>query len=190
MGLDSSYVLGALIISQIQIAAMRRTALPEHARAPFPLYIDEFQNYTSDDPSAFQRILTEARKYNLRLVLAHQYICPINRGVAEAIFGAVGTMISFRVGVDDPNYLQRVFGGFTNDDLQNLSIGEAICRSGRAQDSFSLKTYDTYDKPKKPETDWTAETIEHSRTHYGVPIEKDEKHGQRGSEKWLPLPKV
>ena len=172
LGLDTSLLLGTLIISQLQLAAMRRASMPAEARVPFTLYVDEFQNYTAEDASAFEKILSEARKYNLQLVLAHQFTSQLNRKVLDAIIGNVHTKVVFRVGVDDAAYLQRAFLGYTPDDLQNFSIGEAAAVCGKAEDSFNLKTYPP---PPKPADHVTEQIIADSLSRYAVPTQQAEE---------------
>ena len=118
IGEDSSSLLGAMIISSLHFAAMRRVALPEAERRPFFVYADEFQSFAT---STFAGILSEARKYRLGLILAHQYIAQLPEGVRDAVFGNVGTLISFTVGTDDARYLAREFApALTAEDLANM----------------------------------------------------------------------
>ncbi|MDD4409894.1 MAG: type IV secretion system DNA-binding domain-containing protein [Candidatus Pacebacteria bacterium] len=118
VGEESSRLLGALLITKLQLAAMSRVDVPEETRNDFILYIDEFQNFSTD---SFASILSEARKYRLSLVLAHQYIAQMEEKVRDAVFGNVGTMIVFRVGADDAEYLEREFSPeFIVEDIVNL----------------------------------------------------------------------
>lgn len=119
IGEDNSALLGAMIITQIQLAAMNRAFLPEADRKPFYLFVDEFQNFAT---TSFIRILSEARKYKLNLTVANQYIAQLDREVSDAIFGNVGTLISFVTGAQDAYVLEREFGKkFTIDDLVGLA---------------------------------------------------------------------
>jgi CxxC-x17-CxxC domain-containing protein len=118
VGEESSRLLGALLITKLQLAAMSRVDIPEKERADFILYIDEFQNFSTE---SFATILSEARKYRLSLILAHQYITQMDETVRDAVFGNVGTMIVFRVGADDAEFLEREFSPeFFIQDLVNL----------------------------------------------------------------------
>jgi len=122
IGEDNSALLGGMIITKIQLAAMERVRIPEDRRKDFYLYVDEFQNFATD---SFANILSEARKYRLNLVVAHQYTAQLinleNTKVKDAVFGNVGTMIIFRVGADDAEFLEKEFGPeFTAQDLVNL----------------------------------------------------------------------
>lgn len=122
IGEDNSALLGAMIITKVQLAAMERVRVPEEDRRDFYLYVDEFQNFATD---SFASILSEARKYRLNLILAHQYIgqlvTDVSTKVRDAVFGNVGTMISFRVGATDAEFLEQEFTPeFMQEDLINL----------------------------------------------------------------------
>ncbi|MFA6251476.1 MAG: CxxC-x17-CxxC domain-containing protein [Candidatus Paceibacterota bacterium] len=122
IGEDNSALLGGMIITKIQLAAMERVRIPEDERKDFYLYVDEFQNFATD---SFANILSEARKYRLNLTIAHQYTAQLENKdgskVRDAVFGNVGTMIIFRVGADDAEFLEKEFEPeFTAQDLVNL----------------------------------------------------------------------
>jgi hypothetical protein len=118
-------------------------------------------------------MLSEARKYNLQLVLAHQFTSQLSSKVADAIFGNVDSMVFFRVGVDDATYLHKAVSSvFTAEDLQNLATGEAVMRAWRAEHTFNLKTYPP---PAKPATNFASALIAHSRQHYSIPIKEAEE---------------
>ncbi|MFA5086814.1 MAG: CxxC-x17-CxxC domain-containing protein [Candidatus Paceibacterota bacterium] len=141
VGEESSRLLGALLITKLQLAAMSRVDIPEKDRNDFILYIDEFQNFSTD---SFAAILSEARKYRLSLVLAHQYITQMEEKVRDAVFGNVGTMLSFRVGADDAEFLEREFTPeFTVQDLVNLpkqNIFVKLAIDGVTSRPFSAET--------------------------------------------------
>jgi len=119
IGEDASALLGAMMITRMQLAAMSRVDIPETARQDFYLYVDEFQNFATD---SFANILSEARKYRLNLIIAHQYIEQIGEVVRAAVFGNVGTLITFRVGAEDAEFLGKEFAPtFTETDLVNLT---------------------------------------------------------------------
>jgi hypothetical protein len=107
IGHDKANLLGSLLVTQFQLAAMRRASQPESERKDFYLFIDEFQNFTTD---SFAAILAEARKYRLCLTLSHQYVDQIPLPIRQAVFGNVGTLFSFRVGNTDAEVLQKEFG--------------------------------------------------------------------------------
>ena len=118
LGEDNAALLGAMIITKIQLAAMNRVYLPEEQRRDFFLYIDEFQNFAT---TSFIKILSEARKYRLSLILANQYMAQIPEEVKDAIFGNAGTMISFILGASDADWMTKEFGGkYTPEDLVSL----------------------------------------------------------------------
>ena len=118
VGEDNSALLGAMMVTKIMLAALSRANIPESEREPFYLYVDEFHNFLT---LSFANILTESRKYNLDLVLAHQYIEQLDEKITAAVFGNVGTIISFRVGAEDAKYLAREFQPvFEDADLVNL----------------------------------------------------------------------
>ncbi len=145
IGEDAMRLLGGMLISKIQLAAMERVNIPEEERKDFYLYVDEFQNFATE---SFANILSEARKYRLSLILAHQYINQLifdgNTTVRDAIFGNVGTLISFRVGAEDAEYLEKEFDPiFLMNDIINLSkyhIYLKLMIDGIAGDAFSAVT--------------------------------------------------
>ena len=118
IGEDSSRLLGGLLITKLQLSAMERVDMAERDRLDFYLYVDEFQNFAVD---SFAGILSEARKYRLCLTIAHQYIAQLTDEVREAVFGNVGTIISFRVGSPDAKYMETEFAPrFLPEDIINL----------------------------------------------------------------------
>lgn len=118
IGEEASSLLGAMLVNSIQLAALHRSSKEVDDRRPFYLYIDECHSFVT---LAFANILAEARKYGLSLFLAHQYIEQMDERVRSAIFGNVGTMISFRVGATDAEYLAKEFYPvFTEDDFVHL----------------------------------------------------------------------
>lgn len=118
LGEDASALLGCFILTSIQLAALYRARQPEYQRTPYYVYIDEMQSFLT---LSFADILAEARKYKLSLFLAHQYIEQLDEKIRAAIFGNVGTMISFRVGATDAEYLAKEFYPvFGQEDMINL----------------------------------------------------------------------
>lgn len=119
VGEENSALLGAMMITKLQIAAMSRVDIPEDDRKDFFLYVDEFQNFATD---SFAGILSEARKYRLCLIMAHQYIEQLSDMVKAAVFGNVGTLIVFRVGATDAAEFELEFAPqFTPQDIVNLN---------------------------------------------------------------------
>ncbi|PVR95246.1 type IV secretory system conjugative DNA transfer family protein, partial [Salmonella enterica] len=107
IGEDNAGILGSFLVTKIQLAAMSRSDIPDvKDRRPFYLYVDEFQNFATD---SFATILSEARKYGLNLTVANQYISQMTETVRGAVFGNVGTMISFRVSAEDAQILAQQF---------------------------------------------------------------------------------
>lgn len=140
IGEDNSALLGAMMITKVQLSAMSRVDILEKDRQDFYLYIDEFQNFTTD---SFANILSEARKYRLNLIMAHQYIEQLGEKVKPAVFGNVGTIIVFRVGATDAEELVKEFTPvFTEEDLVNLPKYEFYIKlmiDGIASDPFSAR---------------------------------------------------
>lgn len=138
IGEDNSALLGAMMITKIQLAAMGRVDMEEEDRKDFYLYVDEFQNFSTE---SFANILSEARKYRLNLILANQYVEQIMETVRNAIFGNVGTIISFRVGAMDAEFLEKEFAPvFVQNDIVNLpkyNIYLKLMIDGIAGDAFS-----------------------------------------------------
>ena len=138
IGEDYSALLGAMLITKIQLAAMGRVDIPEEERKDFYLYVDEFQNFATE---SFADILSEARKYRLDLIVAHQYIGQLEETVRDAIFGNIGTMITFRVGAADAEFLEKEFEPvFMMNDLVNLAKYDIYLKlmiDGISGDAFS-----------------------------------------------------
>lgn len=119
LGEDNAALLGAMLITKLQLAAMHRVDMPEEARRDFYLYVDEFQNFAT---GSFIKIMSEARKYRLNIMLANQYMAQIPEEVQKAILGNAGTIISFSVGANDAAILFKEFAEvFSETDLVNLS---------------------------------------------------------------------
>ncbi len=141
IGEDNSRLLGGMLITKIQMAAMERIDIPEEEREDFFLYVDEFQNFATE---SFANILSEARKYRLSLTIAHQYIEQItDEKVRGAIFGNVGTMIIFRIGAADADFLEKEFAPrLTPEDLVNLPkfhFYTKLMIDGLVSDPFSAR---------------------------------------------------
>lgn len=127
LGEENSNFLGLILVPRILIAAMSRQDIPESQRRDFYLYVDEFQNFATPD---FAQILSEARKYRLSLTVANQFIGQMEEEVKNAVFGNVGTLITFRVGVTDANYLQHEYSPTFNEiDLINIDKYNAYVKT-------------------------------------------------------------
>jgi len=167
VGEDTSRLLGALLITKLQLAAMSRIDTPEEKRRDFFLYVDEFQNFATE---SFTNILSEARKYRLALIVAHQYITQMEEPVRDAVFGNVGTIISFRVGAEDAEWLEREFAPeFTAQDLVNLgkyNVYLKLMIDGLTSSAFSAITLPPFPKPEMSNVE---KIINVSRERYGTP---------------------
>jgi hypothetical protein len=138
VGKENAFLLGSLLVSKFQQLAMSRQNIDAAARHDFWLYLDEFQNFICPSMS---EILSGARKYRVGLVLAHQELHQLQRDaeVSSAVLGNAGTRIVFRVGDADAQALAKGFASFEPRDLQNLEVGQAVCRVERADFDFNLR---------------------------------------------------
>jgi CxxC-x17-CxxC domain-containing protein len=150
IGEDYSALLGAMLVTKIQLAAMGRVDIPEEERKDFYLYVDEFQNFATE---SFADILSEARKYRLNLIIAHQYIAQLEEKVRDAVFGNVGTIIAFRVGASDAEFLEKEFEPvFNMNDLVNLAKYDIYLKlmiDGVAGDAFSATSLPPAEIPEQ-----------------------------------------
>lgn len=163
VGEDASRLMGGMLITKMQLSAMERVDIPENDRQDFYLYIDEFQNFATE---SFANILSEARKYRLALIMAHQYIEQLEEEVASAVFGNVGTIVSYRVGAGDAEKLAVEFAPrFVEEDLVNLpkfNIYLKLMIDGIASDPFSASTL----PPIAARTNSMEKVINASRRQY------------------------
>lgn len=166
IGEDNSRLLGALLITKLQLAAMSRVDIPEEDRKDFYLYVDEFQNFATE---SFANILSEARKYRLNITLGHQYITQMEEEIRDAVFGNVGTLAVFRVGAEDAEFLEREFTPqFTAEDLVNLpkyNVYLKLMIDGIAGQPFSAETLPP---PIPLEESNREKIIRASRERYGI----------------------
>lgn len=165
VGEDNAALLGALLVTKIQLGAMSRADIPASERSPFYLYVDEFQNFATD---SFATILSEARKYGLNLTVANQYIAQMTQEVRDAVFGNVGSIIAFRMGADDGRAMQRYFEPrFTEYDLvhmHNRHFVVSMTIEGEKIPGFSAISLNL---PPNSE-DYTKHIIDRSRSQYAV----------------------
>jgi hypothetical protein len=163
VGEDNAAILGALMVTKIQLAAMSRADMPLADRRPFYLYVDEFQNFATD---SFAVILSEARKYGLNLTVANQYVAQMPEVVRDAVFGNVGTMVSFRVGPGDSSilgkYYEPTFEAIDLTKLHNQNVFISMIIDGEKAPPFSGTTLRMPD----PEYDRTNAIIQLSREAY------------------------
>ncbi|MBI3671512.1 type IV secretion system DNA-binding domain-containing protein [Candidatus Azambacteria bacterium] len=164
IGEDTSKLLGAMIITKIQQAAMSRINVPEEERQDFFLYVDEFQNFATE---SFADILSEARKYRLSLILAHQYVNQLIDEVKDAVMGNVGTLTLFRIGAEDAEFFEKEFAPEVNVqslvNLPNHKIYLKLMIDGVTSNAFSA---DTLPPIKPEELNYKDEIIEYSRGKY------------------------
>ncbi|OGI69184.1 hypothetical protein A2824_01905 [Candidatus Nomurabacteria bacterium RIFCSPHIGHO2_01_FULL_42_16] len=169
IGEDNSALLGAMIITKVQLSAMERVRIPEDERKDFYLYVDEFQNFATD---SFAGVLSEARKYRLNLIIAHQYIgqlvTDVSTKVRDAVFGNAGTMIMFRVGAADAEFMEKelspVFMAPDMVNMPNYMIYIKLMIDGMTSRPFSAKTLPPLPPPSIPVS--SEKVIEVSRKVY------------------------
>ena len=166
VGEDASRLLGGMLITKFQLAAMERVDMPERERKDFYLYVDEFQNFATE---SFANILSEARKYRLNLIMAHQYIEQLDEIVQPAVFGNVGTLIFFRVGAADAETVEpELTPQFVIEDLVNLAKYDIYLKlmiDGVASNPFSATTLPPLSNP----TGNRDKVIQVSRERYAIP---------------------
>ena len=185
IGEDNAAILGAFIVTKVQLAAMSRSDIPDVAnRRPFYLYVDEFQNFATD---SFAVILSEARKYGLNLTVANQYVAQMTDSVRDAVFGNVGTTISFRVSADDAPVLAKqfepTFGESDIIQLNNRHFVISMIINGEKTPAFSATTLTI---PTTPADNFDA-IVAHSREYYARPrleVEAEIRETIEQSEKY------
>ncbi|NMC35678.1 type IV secretion system DNA-binding domain-containing protein [Candidatus Beckwithbacteria bacterium] len=179
LGEENTALLGSMLVSKIQEATMARVSLAEADRQPFYLYVDEFQHFATE---AFNQILSEARKFNLSLTIAHQYLDQLSEPIRKTVFGNVGSFVSFRVGPEDARFLAKEFTpGIKTDDLINLNVRDIYTKisiDGKSSTPFSAKTLDMPQVQKS----FASEIIELSRQNYGVPRSQINRSLQENQE--------
>ncbi len=173
VGEDNAGILGSFLVTKIQLAAMSRSDIPKiEDRRPFYLYVDEFQNFATD---SFATILSEARKYGLNLTVANQYVSQMEDTVRDAVFGNVGTMISFRVSADDAPVLAKPFAPqFEPEDLLQMANRHFIATmviEGEKAPAFSATTLTL----PHIHQDNSEQIVANSRQHYSRPRVEVEK---------------
>lgn len=163
VGEDNASLLGALLVTKMQLAAMSRADVPAENRHPFYLYVDEFQNFATD---SFATILSEARKYGLNLTVANQYIAQMSQEVRDAVFGNVGSIVAFRMGADDARGMLRYFEPkFEEHDLvhmHNRYFIASLTIEGEKTQAFSAISLNLPDFSE----DQSNTIINNSRAHY------------------------
>ena len=169
VGEANANLLGSMLITKIYLAAMSRADVSDKVLQTLPnfyLYVDEFQSFANE---SFADILSEARKYKLNLTIAHQYIEQMSEEVRAAVFGNVGTMVTFRVGAFDAEILEKEFAPqFTAEDLVNLGFAQIYLKlmiNGVSSAPFSAVTMPPI---KEPERSYRNEVVEMSRTQFAM----------------------
>jgi hypothetical protein len=166
LGADKANLLGALLVTQFELAALSRSDIPESARRDFHLYVDEFQSFATN---SFVSILSEARKYRLCLTLSHQYTDQLRPEIRDAVFGNVGSLVAFRVGQRDAEILEREFGEAYPArrfvDLRNHEICIKVLKDGEHDDPFVVRTL----PPWGNRHNHRQRIIRRSREKYGAP---------------------
>ncbi|MDP1728481.1 MAG: type IV secretion system DNA-binding domain-containing protein [Bacteroidota bacterium] len=172
IGEDASILLGCMLLTSFQLAALYRASQPEHTRKPFYLYVDEAHSYMT---TSFVDILSEARKYGLSLFLTHQYVEQLKPEIRSAVMGNAGTIISFRIGPNDARYLaEEFYPVFNHHDMINLPrycMYLKLMIDNEASQPFSATSLPLMVKEKS----FRREIIEHSRKQYGKPRREVEK---------------
>ncbi len=172
IGTENASFLGLLLIPHLLIAAMSRANLPEDQRHDFYLYVDEFQNFATPD---FIQILSEARKFHLNLTLLNQYLDQVPKDIIDAVFGNVGSFVSFRVGIDDAEKLEQKFAPvFNRYDLSNNIVGNFYIKTlidGVPTSAFST-TLDWADVQALPKSDLIKQVLDTASTIlYTLPVD-------------------
>jgi hypothetical protein len=180
VGAEPANLMGALIVSMIQAAAMARSERPENDRPGFHLVIDEFAYVTS---SAFVDILAEARKYRLAVSLGHQHLGQLSEAVRAAVLANAGTVVAFRTGAEDAPTISRVIGDIVPEMLTDLSRGEAWVRASPASSvptSHRLKTFPALAGHQGR----ARRIIDHTRKQHG----ETRQHVEERIHAWLTQP--
>lgn len=166
LGSDKANLLGALLVTQFQIAAMERSDLPEEERRDFYLYVDEFQSFATD---SFAAILSEARKYRLCLTLSHQYLAQLKPMILDAVLGNVGSLVSFRVGHEDASQLEMAFGNTYAarqfSGLSNREVCAKLLTDGQDIEPFVGRTI----PPVNRNYGYRERIIRRSREKHAIP---------------------
>ncbi len=162
----NSSLLGLILVSKMQMAAMRRARISEEQRKDFYLYVDEFQNFTTDSVAT---ILSEARKYKLNLIIAHQYMPQLKQEIRDAVLGNVGTIGAFRIGAEDAEFLEKQFEpSFSRFDLVNLDNFNLIMKmmlNNKISTPFKMETI----MPKKGKPEIVEAIKKMSKLKYSKP---------------------
>ncbi|MFA5076659.1 MAG: DUF87 domain-containing protein [Patescibacteria group bacterium] len=179
LGEENANLLGAMIITKIYQTAMSRARIAEEERHDFYFYIDEFQNFATE---TFENILSEARKYHLCLTISHQFLSQVPDDIKGAVFGNVGSLIAFRVGADDGDYISKeYYPVFTVHDFINLGVREILVKM--SIDGHTSPPFSAYTKFIPPPPDDHEQTVEailnQAHTVYARPLKEIEDYVSR-----------
>lgn len=198
IGEVSANLLGMIISTKIRLAILSRASMPAKDRTPFYLFIDEFQNFVSSTgltyskdgyDETFTSMLSEARKYKISLILANQYLEQLGEGIRKSLFGNIGSLIAFKAGVEDSNYLQEHFANKLNaDDFRTIPSYHAyasLLADGELLKPFTIRTFSVETMPANYKR--KANIIKQSRESYGVKtkIETNASEVQPSAEDWI-----
>lgn len=169
LGDDNASLIGSMVVAKIYQAAMSRADIAPEERDDFYFYVDEFHNFATE---SFSEILSESRKYGLNLTMANQFLGQLPDSIRKTVFGNVGSLLSFKVGGDDANYLASEFKPrFSATDLMNLDLREFYLKmsvDGETQEAFSGRTLEV----EYPPEDLSRACIDFSRANYSLPLEE------------------
>ncbi len=172
LGELNSSLVGLIMVGKLLMAAFSRSDIPEGARKDFFVYIDEFQNVTT---KSIATILSEARKYRMALTITHQFVGQLEEEIKKAVFGNVGSQVSFRIGSDDAEFVSKQFSPvFGPEDLVNVDNYNAFLKlliNGQTSRPFNIRTY----PPSIPNSSIAERIKELSRERYGRPRDEVEK---------------
>lgn len=164
LGEENTALLGSMLITKIQEAAMARVNLKEEERTEFYLYVDEFQHFATE---SFNQLLSEARKFNVSITVAHQYLNQLTKSIRQTVFGNVGSFVVFRVGPEDAHFLEKEFTPeVKTEDLINLDFRDIYCKlsvDGKTTSPFSATTINT----PSVTTNYIQDIVSHNRSRYG-----------------------
>lgn len=183
IGSDNANLLGALLVSRIQFCALQRVKIPYEQRIPFYLYVDEFQNFAT---GSFEEILSESRKYKIGLHLTHQFTGQLPEDLLKAVFGNVGTIMTFALGAPDAMELAKEFAPYFDEEdlisLERFQVYTKLMIDGMTSHPFSAKIILPWDDNfMVPKTHNKEKIIQFSREKYGVPRE----HVEEKVNKWV-----
>lgn len=186
IGADNANLLGALLVSRIQFMALQRAKISYEERKPFYLYVDEFQNFAT---GSFEEILSESRKYKLGLFLTNQYTGQLPESVLKAVFGNVGTIVTFSLGAPDAKVLSQEFAPYFNDEdiisLERFHIYLKLMTDGMTSLPFSAKILRPWEEPNLlPTYNYKDMIVQKSREKYGT----DREYVEDIIDRWVNRP--